>query len=99
MTKITLFVLLAALKVNAQQSTIETGQGKTLYSQKCTLCHGKSGSKGFFGAKDLTRSALSESEYFAVISSGRRNMPKWKHKLTDEQIKSVIHYIKTLRKP
>ncbi|MCD0470350.1 cytochrome c [Flavobacterium sp. JAS] len=72
--------------------------GKDVFEFKCVACHGIDGTKGKWGAINLQRSYLDDIEILKVISNGRRIMPSWKKKLTLEEIKSVILYIKTLRK-
>jgi cytochrome c6 len=72
--------------------------GKHLFRKKCAFCHGKSGTKGLFGAKNLQKSILTDQEYFSTISNGKNVMPSWKNKLTEDQINQIIIYIKTLRK-
>jgi len=72
--------------------------GERLFRKKCAFCHGKSGTKGLFGAKNLQKSNLNDQEYFNTISNGKNAMPSWKTKLTTEQINQIITYIKTLRK-
>src|ERR1700754_4059758 len=36
--------------------------GQRIYEKNCVACHGKSGKRGFMGAKDLTKSRLSYEE-------------------------------------
>jgi mono/diheme cytochrome c family protein len=73
-------------------------KGQVLFVKNCAKCHGKDGAKGLFGAKNLQRSVLSSSEYFSIISDGKRFMPSWRKKLSAEDINLVIAYIQTLRK-
>ncbi|MEO6722541.1 MAG: cytochrome c [Ferruginibacter sp.] len=71
--------------------------GKELFESKCVNCHGTDGTKGRWGAKNLSTSRLSDEALFKVISEGRGFMPKWGKKLAPPQIDALIAYIKTLR--
>ncbi|WP_316633853.1 cytochrome c [uncultured Flavobacterium sp.] len=83
---------------NYSQNLPVLKSGKDVFEGKCVACHGIDGTKGKWGAINLQRSYLDDLEIFKVVSDGRRIMPSWKKKLTIEEIKSVILYIKTLRK-
>jgi mono/diheme cytochrome c family protein len=78
----------------AQQPEV---QGKKIYENKCARCHGKDGTRGLFGAKNLKVSRLNDNDLYKTISNGRDIMPSWKDKLTPESIQTVIRYVKTLR--
>jgi mono/diheme cytochrome c family protein len=69
---------------------------RVLYSDHCERCHGKSGTgdgadatKFSTSPRDLTDTsrmgAQSDGELFYKISEGRRPMPEFKAKLTEEQ--------------
>lgn len=73
--------------------------GKELFEQNCASCHGTDGKLGNSGAKDLTKSNLSDPEILKIIEEGKNGMPPMKGILeTDENIVSVQEYIKKLRK-
>jgi cytochrome c6 len=72
--------------------------GKNLFESKCARCHGKDGTKGVFGAKNLQKSRLTDAEYAKIIAEGRAYMPSWKKRLSGEQINQVIGYIKQLKR-
>jgi mono/diheme cytochrome c family protein len=71
--------------------------GKLLFEGKCARCHGKDGTRGLLGAKNLQTSNLPDAELINVVSKGRRIMPAWRDKLSRQEIQSVVAYIKTLR--
>jgi mono/diheme cytochrome c family protein len=69
---------------------------RVIYTDHCERCHGKTGkgdgadaTKYSTAPKDLTdssrMSAQSDGELFYKISEGRRPMPEFKTKLTEEQ--------------
>lgn len=90
-------LLLLLLTVSASAQKVPK-TGRPLFESKCARCHGKDGAKGFFGAKNLQVSVLSDAMVFATISDGKSLMPSWKKKLSETQIRSLTDYIKTLRK-
>ena len=76
----------------------EVVRGQQLFTNNCTRCHGKTGDKGFLGAKDLTRSSLSREAAMKIILNGKGFMPSWKKRLTVSEVELVIRYILTLRR-
>ena len=91
---VTAFIALSAFTPREQ---VYDG-GKELYEKKCAKCHGKDGTKGLFGAKNLQISRLDDASYTRVITTGRNRMPSWEKKLTEGQINLVVLYVKGLRK-
>jgi cytochrome c6 len=76
----------------------DSNKGKEIFESKCAKCHGADGTKGKWGAKNLMVSKLSDSDMKAIIISGKRIMPAWGKRLTEDEMLSVIDYVKTLRK-
>ena len=80
--------------------------GKALYLDHCSDCHGKKGRGDGSNAadlevkpSDLSRAAVlkqTDGELFWKISQGRKPMPGYGRKLTEEQRWQIIHYIRTL---
>jgi cytochrome c6 len=78
--------------------------GADTYKTKCAMCHAADGSGNtpagkVFKAASLTDPMVttkSNDELTAVIKNGKNKMPAWKDKLTDDQIKAVIGYIRAL---
>ncbi len=75
------------------------GGGETVYKGKCAGCHGPAG-EGKMGPA-LKGTSLSEDDIVLVLSKGKegKKAPHTKpiSGLTDDQIKSVAHYIKSLK--
>jgi cytochrome c6 len=76
-----------------------------LYKSKCQVCHGPDG-KGAtpagqkVGAKDLHSpevAKMSDADLFNIVKNGKEKMPKYDGKLTDDQIKALIKYVRTLK--
>ncbi len=79
----------------------------TLYKKDCASCHGKDGQakslRGkFLDAQNLTDSTwqtkVSDEHIFNVISNGRKKMPAFGKKLSEEEINSLVAYVRGLKK-
>ena len=66
--------------------------GAATYTAKCKMCHGANGEKNFanLGAAD--------ADLIKAVTDGKGKMPAYKGKLSDDDIKAVVAYIKTLKK-
>ena len=77
--------------------------GRELYERDCAMCHGIDGEASRIGrgAVDLNdpdwqrRTSVEQIE--RVIAEGRGQMPAWKNRLSEEEIRAVADYVKTLR--
>jgi mono/diheme cytochrome c family protein len=88
---VTVFVL-SALPAQAQT-------GPALYKTKCAACHGADGSTnktGDLASADAQK--LTDDELSAIISAGKGKMPAYGKSLKADQIKSLVDYIRTLKK-
>ncbi len=73
--------------------------GSELYSDNCSSCHGIDGKLGGAGAKDLTKSKLSDQEIEKILEKGKNAMPPMKEILGSDKNKiAVVEYIKRMRK-
>jgi len=66
--------------------------GAATYTAKCKMCHGANGEKNF---PDLSKS---EVDLAKSVTDGKGKMPAYKTKLSADEIKGVVAYIKTLKK-
>ena len=84
-------------------------QGKALYAQRCALCHGATGHGDGPGAKGLNppprnhtdatyMNTRTDEQLSEVIHKGKGAMPAWGKVLTDEQIASLVLYVRSLSK-
>jgi mono/diheme cytochrome c family protein len=76
-----------------------------LYKSKCAACHGADG-KGDtpagkkLGARDLHSpevAKMSDTELFDITKKGKEKMPAYDKKLTDDQIKELVKYVRSLK--
>src|SRR6516225_4428562 len=82
------------------------GSGADTYKSKCQMCHaadgsgntpaGKSTKVNPFTSPDVVK--MSDDDLIAVTKRGKNKMPAYAGKLSDDQIKDVIAYIRTLQK-
>lgn len=81
-------------------------KGKRIFSQYCAGCHGPEG-KGdgyrLLGPEpaNLTRPATklkSDAALLQAIHEGKSNMPSWKVRLSENDSRAVLAYIRTLAK-
>ena len=66
--------------------------GAATYTAKCKMCHGANGEKNFANL------GASEADLAKIVTDGKAKMPAYKGKLSDDDIKAVVAYIKTLKK-
>jgi cytochrome c5 len=87
----------AALPAAAQDT-------QTLYKTKCQVCHGADG-KGSpagqkMGVRDFHASEVakeSDADLIKITKEGKNKMPKFDGKLTDDQIKGLIKFMRGLK--
>lgn len=91
------FVLVfAAAALPLQKNTLP--DGRAVFEDKCARCHGKDGTKGLLGARNLQISTLPDAELLQVVTKGRRIMPAWGNKLSVQELQLVLNYVKQLRR-
>jgi mono/diheme cytochrome c family protein len=99
-------VTLFAVPAFAQSSKAHNGMGATIFQEQCIVCHGPDGraqnERGTkVGAADLTSESVqqqSDATLSKIVHEGKRKMPAFEGKLTDEEIDAVVGYIRQLAK-
>jgi mono/diheme cytochrome c family protein len=77
-----------------------------IYKSKCQSCHAADGSGNTPAGKAMkvqpfsqpATVKMSDDELFNITKKGKGKMPAFGGKLTDDQIKELIAYIRTLQK-
>jgi mono/diheme cytochrome c family protein len=73
-----------------------------VFKSKCAMCHGPDGKGKMAGTKDLGSAEVqkaSDADLTATITNGKPpKMPSYKGKLTDDQIKDLVKYVRTFKK-
>jgi cytochrome c6 len=82
------------------------GDGAAQFKAKCAACHGADGSGNTavgksmklrdMGSPDVQKKT--DEELTAIITSGKAAMPSYKDKLTADQIKQLVAFIRQLAK-
>jgi cytochrome c6 len=74
------------------------------YRTKCAMCHGPDGSGSAVGKSmnipDLRLPAvqkMSDTQLAQIISDGKGGMPPFKSSFNEEQIHSMVSYVRSLR--
>ena len=81
-------------------------EAKRVFKQKCSKCHGQDGAGNNYGAiigaTNLTdpewQQRVDDKRLVNSITHGRGQMPAFGEKLTEDQITSLVMYIRTLQK-
>ena len=96
-----------------QKSELSLSVGETIWTKKCSKCHGISGNgeseyaekskenDEFIYPYNLTRTLLNEDQIFLYAKYGghfwgtsKSDMPSWKKKFDDKELRSVAHFVK-----
>jgi len=80
--------------------------GAGTYKAKCSACHGKDGAGDTMLGKNLKLRHLgsddvqrqSDDELFTIISKGKKRMPPFDRKLSRDQIRDLVKFIRSLKK-
>lgn len=80
--------------------------GADLFKAKCASCHGATGAGDTAMGKSMKLKDLgsdevqkqSDADLANVIAKGKKPMPAYEGKLTNDQIQDVVKYIRTLKK-
>src|SRR5271157_5083329 len=95
------FLLIFSFALQARPADDDGGD---LFKQKCSMCHGVDG-KGYSALKTPyftdpnVQASLTDKEIVEVIKNGKKGtaMPAFGDKLSDEQIQSLVTYIRSLK--
>jgi cytochrome c6 len=99
-----LLFIVAILFFSAPSARAQSGAA--LFKAKCAPCHGADG-KGdtsmgkTLKVRDLTSEDVqkqTDAELTAITENGKGKMPAYKGKVTDEQIKQLVAFVRTLKK-
>jgi len=101
-----LLVGISALTVSAEkgQRNPDVAKGKRIFTKYCSGCHGTSGQGDGYrilGANpaDFTSRSTkkkSDASLLKAIHEGKPNMPVWKFRLSQDDSRDVLAYIRTL---
>ena len=97
-------ILLTSLLLSATFAVAQNTE--VLYKSKCSACHGPDGAGATtmgkkLGVKDFRApevSKQSDAELFDITKKGKNKMPPYDKKITDDQIKDLIKYVRNFGK-
>ena len=80
--------------------------GVDIFKSKCAPCHGVDGLAATPAGKALKAASFKDpvivkapdAQLIAIIKSGKNKMPSFAGKLSDDQIRAALAYIRTLQK-
>lgn len=79
---------------------VEGKYGEDLYRATCAHCHGADLGGGIgppIGAGSNAATSLSDAQIAGVIAVGPGAMPSYRNRLDDEQVASVIAYLRSVQ--
>ncbi|HLW51552.1 MAG TPA: cytochrome c [Candidatus Angelobacter sp.] len=100
-----LTLVLAIMFVAGISTRVMAEDAADVYKAKCQSCHGADG-KGAtpigpkLGVRDFHAPEVakeSDQEMFDITKNGKAKMPKYDGKLTDDQIKDLVKFIRGLK--
>lgn len=103
----TLFVALISASMAMSVSPSPAADAAAIYAAKCAKCHGSDGSgvekykkKGQKAFTDAAwQKTRSDAQLTTSITNGKGEaMAAWKSKLTAEEIKALVAYVRSLKK-
>lgn len=108
--KITSFITFSLLAVSA--SALRAGSAEENWTKDCAQCHGKTGAADTkmgkkLNAKDLTdakiQASFTDAEAAKAIKegikeNGKTMMKAFGDKLSDDEVKALVAYVRTLKK-
>ena len=97
--------LAALLALGITTSARAQDDAAALYKSKCAACHGADGKGdtpvgkklGVKNFHDPDCAKLTDADFFKVTKEGKGKMPAYDKKLTDDQIKALVKYIRSLK--
>jgi len=74
------------------QTAIAAPDAGAIFKSKCSMCHKIDKKKVGPAFKDMNKDIAALK---ATITNGRKMMPKWKGKLSEEEINAMVEFIKS----
>ena len=104
MRKIAIILALAVLVMMVAPASF-ADDAAALYKTKCAGCHGADGKASAIGKKmgardlqDPEAKKATEAQWIEITTKGKNKMPAYDKKLTADQIKELVAYMKELSK-
>jgi len=99
-------MFIAAFTLILSTLVFPADSGADVFKSKCASCHGASGAGDTAMGKSMKLRDLgsaevqsqSDADLTNVIAKGKKPMPGYEGKLTNDQIQDLVKYIRTLKK-
>jgi len=93
--------VMAAAGGSVAMDRTEVARGKQIFAKYCAGCHGSQGSYQLLGPSPAnlispTTEERSDDDLLRTIHEGKPNMPAWKHRLSRQDSRDVLTYIRSL---
>lgn len=105
----TLFVVISVMSGGSAFGA-DMANAKKIYADKCLKCHGETGkgdgpkadtletkARDYTNKKEMAK--FTDADLIKVTKDGKKPMPGYATKLSDQEIADVIAYIRTFAKP
>jgi mono/diheme cytochrome c family protein len=98
--------VLCSLAAAVGRPALAQNSGADLFKAKCQMCHGPDGTANtpaghaIKAASFKTPSIIQtpDADLIAIVKNGKGKMPAFAGKLTDDQMKAAVAYIRTLQR-
>ncbi|MGA2353947.1 MAG: cytochrome c [Terriglobales bacterium] len=99
------FVFLSAMLALLFSTYAFAESASDTYKKKCSACHGAKGAGDTLLGKNLKLRPLnspevqdkSDAEITMIIGKGRNKMPRFDDKLSKDQIRALVEYVRSLK--
>ncbi len=78
----------------SQEITLEAS--RKIFASNCSWCHGNFGKKAGKGGPKLAGTGKDEEQVFQTILKGQNAMPSFRKTLSEDKIRALARYIKSL---
>jgi len=98
-------IIIAGILVVSLSAPVFAEDAAALYKRKCAACHGPDGRGDTaagrkLGVKDFHSAEvakMTDAQLIEITTKGKEKMPGYDRKLTDDQIKELVKFIRSLR--
>ncbi len=101
--QVAMIIAIAALVISVAVP-VQAEDAAALYKTKCAACHGADGKASkagsTMGAKDFQSPEIAkktDAQLIETTTKGKGKMPPFENKLTADQIKDLVKFIRTLK--
>lgn len=98
-------IMIAFVLVIGLSAPVFAEDAAALYKTKCAACHGPDGKGDTAAGKKLgvrdfhspEVAKMTDAQLIEITTKGKEKMPAYSGKLTDDQIKELVKFIRTLK--